>query len=166
MRKTPIFFTILAFLLGFTVLCGCAEKGADGDLEKGNDGVNPSVTPGESTGGDTTEIQWEEKVYWTGTIDEDFDGSSVLLVMDKNVGGPNKIHDKSFFGDIEIESITDLTWFTGSYDNLGIDWEIWRQILWIKLPGDSKENVVNVIRQLEKIDGIRSVGPSHYESPD
>jgi len=113
-------------------------------------------------GSSETEIQWEEKIYWTGTIDEDFDGKRVLVVMDKNIGGPNKVHDKSFFGDIEIESIEDLTLLPENYDR--INWETWRQILCLTLPGDSKENVVRVIRQLEIIDGIRSASPNYRGS--
>jgi hypothetical protein len=67
--------------------------------------------------------------------------------MDKKVGGVNKKHEKSFFGGIEIESIEDLTILTENaegkgFNNKGIDWEIWRQILCIKLPKDSKENVL------------------------
>ena len=66
---------VVAVLLSFTIFCGCAEKGADSDLDKrGNDGVNslnqttgddttvkapevekPPVTPGEPSGGDATE---------------------------------------------------------------------------------------------------------------
>ena len=150
MAKNKVYVTVLlALLAGCAVLIGCA---GEGDVSKSVDNSMSKVETG---------IQWEPKQYWTGTIDEDFDGSSVLLVMDKNVGGPNKVHDKSFFGGIEIESIEDLTWFPRGYANLGIDWEIWRQILCLKLSGDSKENVVRAIRHLEKINGIRSAEPNH-----
>ena len=41
MAKNKFILTFfLAFLLGFTVLCGCAEKGADSDLQKGNYSMN------------------------------------------------------------------------------------------------------------------------------
>jgi hypothetical protein len=148
------FLSLLFFpvLMLFTTQCR-------NDFGEGQTGISRSdafVEP--------VEIQWEEKKYWTGTIDEDFDGSSVLMTMDKNAGGVNKRHDKSFFGGIEIESIEDLTYFTTSADKintLGINWELWRQILCLNLPGNSKENVVRAIRHLEKIDGIRHVGPNH-----
>ena len=112
--------------------------------------------------------RFEEKIYSDVTIKDDFDGYSVLVVMDKNTGGVNKRHEKSFFGGIEIESIEDLTWFPEDVEinKLGINWEIWRQILWLKLPGDSKENVVKAIRHLEKIEGIKYAGPGYYEWPD
>jgi len=250
MAKNKVYLTVfLAFLAGFAVLTGCAEKAA------GNVGGSEPVTPGEPSGGLSVEterqiiedcgawgiseyygtyngwvvvrvntpvpgverivtiggyefsvlppiiawkdgqihelkdayeagiltqedirsiivktpgIQWEEKQYWTGTIDEDFDGYSVLLVMDKNVGRVNKVYDKSFFGNIEIESIKDLTYFTIEADKintLGINWDIWRQLLCLKLPGDSKENVVRAVRHLEKINGIRSAEPNHIQGP-
>ena len=161
MAKNKGFLTVfLALLAGCVVLIGCAGEGAGSGSERGGNNVNPTEDGG-------TEIQWEPKQYWTGTIDEDFEGSGVVVVMDKNVGGPNKVHDKSFFGGIEIESIRDLTWFDVNYNNLGIDWKIWRQILYLKLPGDSnKENVVRAIRHLEKINGIRSADPDHIEWPD
>jgi len=108
---------------------------------------------------------YEQKIYFTGSIDDDFDGSSVLVVLDKNTGGVNKKHEKSFFKGIEIESIIDLTALAGDINEIGIDWEIWRQILLLKLPIDSKENVINVIRQLEKIDGIKSVDYNQFDSP-
>ena len=180
-NKIILMFLSLVLLLSFAVLCGCAEKGAGSDLETGNYNMNSnettgdldSVTPGESSGDDSTIVetppevekppvtQWEEKIYWTGTINDDFTGNEVLVTLDKNIGGPNKIHDKSFFGDIEIESIRDLTWFTGDIGNALVNWEKWRQILEIKLPGDSKENVVMAIRHLEKINGILYAGPNH-----
>jgi len=174
MAKNKVFLTVLvALLAGCAVLIGCAGEGAGGVSKSVDNSMSVSDNsggeiPGEPVAVGGTETQWEAKQYWTGTIDEDFDGYSVVLIMDKNVGGPNKVHDKSFFGGIEIESIRDLTYFTIDADEinkLGIDWDIWRQLLCLKLPGDSKENVVRAIRHLEKIEGIRYAGPNHIERP-
>ena len=52
-----------------------------------------------------TENDYEEKTYSNVTIEDDFDDSCVLVVMDKSVGGINKVHSEDFFGDIDIESI-------------------------------------------------------------
>ena len=162
MKKKNLVCSLSLSLLFFPVLIlfttQCQNEPREGQIE----------TSRSADFGELVETQREEKIYWTGTIDEDFDGYSVLVVLDKNTGGVNKRHEKSFFGGIEIESIEDLTYFTIDADEinkLGINWEIWRQILWIKLPGDSKENVLSVIRQLEKINGIKSVSPGHYEQP-
>ena len=116
-------------------------------------------------GDNDTEIvlPYDEKIYWNGTIDDDFDGFTVVVVMDKNFGGVNKVHDKRFFGNIEITSIRDLTIITGNFESL--DMELFRQILALTLPGDSKENVVVAIRHLEKIVGIKYAGPNHFGYP-
>ena len=126
-----------------------------------NDGVEGELIISRRATSDGT--QWDRKIYCNATIDDDFDGSNVLVIMDKKTGGVNKKHEKSFFGGIEIESINDLTEFIegADIDKLGIDWENWRQILWIKLPGDSKENVLSIIRQLERIESILYAGPNY-----
>jgi len=157
MKKRILACSLL--LLFFPVLILCTAQ-CQNDFGKGIIGISrnaASVVPGET--------QWEKKIYWTGTIDDDFDGNHVLLVMDKNVGGVNKVHEKSFFGGIEIESIEDLSKLTGDINDKGINWEIWRQLLCLTLPGDSKENIVRAIRQLEKIDGIISAEPSGFAWP-
>ena len=105
-------------------------------------------------------IQYEEKIYWTGTINDPFAGDSVTVIMDKNTGGINKEHDISFFGGIDIVSIRDVSRLTGAGIS-AMDNTNFRQILSLNLPVDCKENVVNVIRQLEKIDGIKYAGPNH-----
>jgi hypothetical protein len=165
MAKNKVFLTVLALLAGFALFIGCTGETADGSEKEGNKNVGGLVDDGVVIS--PPETKWEPKIYWTGTIDEDFDGSTVLVVMDKNVGGVNKVHSKNFFGGIEIESIKDLTYFTDTdgIKNLGINWDNWRQLLSIKLPGDSKENVVRAIRHLEKIDGIKAAAPNHLLWP-
>jgi hypothetical protein len=112
-----------------------------------------------------TETEFEEKICWNGTIEEDFDGSIVLVVMDKKTGGINKRHEESFFGDFKKEHIRDLTTVTVDIKDALVDVENFHQILEIKLSGDSKENAVNVIRQLEKIQGILYAGPNYALYP-
>ena len=102
----------------------------------------------------------DEKIIWNGTINDGFAGNSVLVVMDRNFSRPNTPPKKCFFGDINIENIRDLTTMTGDPN------EYWRQIIMIKLAVDSKENIVNVIRHLEKKEGIMVVAPNHYVYPD
>ena len=106
------------------------------------------------------------KAYSQVSIDDDFDDSSVLVVMDKRVGGINKRHADSFFGDFAKEAIYDLTYMDGGVKNsANIDEANFSQILQIKLPEKSKENVINVIRQLEKVEGVFSAGPNYYDTP-
>jgi len=110
--------------------------------------------------------RFEEKIYSEATIDDDFVGDSVLVVMDKKVGGINKVHEESFFGDFPKEYIKDLTELTVDIKDALIDVKNWRQVLQIKLLENSKENVLNVIRRLERIEGIVYAGPDYFLYPD
>ena len=124
----------------------------------------------ENDGEHDWEESWEhyldKKMYWEGSVEEDFDGSAVLVVLDKNTGGINKEHDVEFFGGIEIEYIEDLTAIENDVSDTLLNVEQFRQILLIKLPEDSKENVINVIRQLEQRDGVLWAGPDYAMYPD
>jgi hypothetical protein len=150
-KTATLYCTVLLALVSILAL-GCPLDGpdkADTDVTHKNEGVTlPSG------------IQWEEKIYWEGSVNDPFEDNSVLVVMDKNVGGINKWHDKSFFGDIEIEYIQDLTSVNPNSEYLNK--EQFHQILLLRLPVHSKENVVKVIRHLEKIDGIQFAGPNSY----
>jgi hypothetical protein len=162
--RCALYCAIAAALLLCALVFGCKEEKTGNPSGNGDNDIKLQEEIDGNGGVPPTEIQWEEKIYWEGNIDQDFDGSSVIVVMDKNIGSPNKVHDRSFFGDIEIEFIEDLSIVTNP--NGLINWENWHQILMIKLPGDSKENVVRAIRHLEKIDGIRSAEPNHIDYPD
>jgi hypothetical protein len=111
------------------------------------------------------EIQREEKIYSKATIEDDFDGNSVILVMDKKTGGMNKRHNVNFFGSFEKVYVEDLTEITVDVKKALINEEKFHQILMIKLPTDSKENVLNVIQKLEKIEGVLYAGPNYFLYP-
>ena len=99
------------------------------------------------------------------SLDEDFDGSSVLVTMTEEVSEVNKKYDKSYFRDIEISSIEDLSAMTGNIaEKKYFDESKFRQILQLNLPVDSKENVLNVIDKLEDVDGVLSASPNYYAS--
>jgi len=115
---------------------------------------------------DVATVPVEEKIYCNATVEDDFDGSSVLVVMDKKTGGINKPHKMSYFGSFEMEYIIDLTEITGDIDSKEyLNKEEFNQILMIKLPKDSKENVLDVIKQLEKVEGILYASPNYYLYP-
>ena len=145
MAKINGFVVILVSVLSFAVLYGCSKDDLDNDLARKSGKV---IVP------------YDEKIYWNGTIDDNFGDSTVIIVMDRNFSGINKVHEKSFFGDIEIESIEDLTYVTDI--STIIYPEDWRQILLLTLFDNSKENVVKAIRHLEKIVGIMHVGPDRF----
>ncbi|MCL2797772.1 MAG: S8 family serine peptidase [Firmicutes bacterium] len=105
----------------------------------------------------------EEKFLSKATIDQDFVGDSVLVVMDKKTGGINKTHSSSFFEDFAKVSVRDLTSVDGDVaEQRYLNREEFRQILEIKLPQDDKNEVLNAIRVLEKIDGVMSAEPNYF----
>jgi len=111
--------------------------------------------------------QPEQKIYCNAAIDDDFEGDIVMVVLDKKTGGINKIHDEGFFGSFERKYIEDQTRITikdGRYPQY-LNEENFHQIFMIKLPNDSKENVLNVIGQLQRIEGILYAGPSYKWHP-
>jgi hypothetical protein len=129
---------------------------------------------------------FEPRIYSNATIDQNFCGSSVLVVMDKNFGGLDRVHSPRFFGNFPIGEIVDLTpslevilernaelrqRFESEKDNVREiqqqnrvqrDMETFRQILSIRLPIDCKQNVLDVIRRLERVEGIISAEPNFY----
>ena len=107
----------------------------------------------------------EEKIYWTGNIDEAFDGASVLVVIDKRTSEINKSYDRHYFGEFPIEEIRDLTYIDVPLETVEyLDFEEFRQILQIKLPIDSKENVVAAIKLLELRNDVISAEPNYIGS--
>ena len=98
---------------------------------------------------------YDTKIYSDFNINDDFDEETVIVIMDKLLSKKNKIHSIDFFGK-EIKSIKDLT--CGSVNVLGKNFE---QILELTLHNKSKENVINVIKTLEKIPGIKYAAPNY-----
>ena len=107
------------------------------------------------------EDSYEPKVYSNATVEQEFDDSRILVVLDKRISKANKKLNKNFFGFLKDAQITDLTQIEGNIAEKNIDEENFRQILEIQLPENSKQNVLKVIKQLEKIPGIKYAGPDY-----
>lgn len=100
-----------------------------------------------------------EKIYSDVNIDENFDGTSVIVILNKEFSKINKESNYSLFKNIDIASITDLTSVENN-TNSSINKEDFEQILQIKLRQNSKENVIKVIDAIEKIEGVKYAGPN------
>lgn len=105
------------------------------------------------------EIEWEEKIYWKGNINENFVPGEVLVILDKAISELNKVHSKEFFAGVEIEEIIDLTYRSDpSLVDVGDDFN---QMLYLKLVEKTKEAVVNAIKIIELIPGVKAAEPNH-----
>lgn len=90
--------------------------------------------------------------------DFDFSDSSVLVTMNKDVGGVNKIHKKNFFGDIAIKEITDLTY---RENGANVDLNSFSQTLKLELKYNDKNYVLEVVEKISKLKGVESVAPNY-----
>jgi len=112
------------------------------------------------------EASYEEKKFSNATLGDDFHGSNVLVVLDKNISGFNKIHDEKLFGSFDKISVQDI--FTiNSQEVMDAIIEAkgegeFRQIFQITLPYDDKKEVLNAIAELETIEGILYAGPNYF----
>jgi len=52
--------------------------------------------------------QRDEKIFSNVTIEDDFDDSSLIVILDNFTGGVNKKHEERLFGDFEKEYIGNL----------------------------------------------------------
>jgi hypothetical protein len=94
------------------------------------------------------------------TINQEFCESSVLVIMDNKVGGINRNHDISHFKGINVTEIRDL--FMISHEAMErTNTETFRQILKLKLPEASKQNVLKVVDALRYINGVEYASPNY-----
>ena len=107
----------------------------------------------------------EEKIYSHSSVEEDFEEDSLMVVMDKYISGYNKNQNMIFESIAGIENIEDLTYITGHLDEKEyLNRESFRQILKISLQEESKQNVLNTIDKIKKLDGVLWAGVNGYYS--
>ena len=113
-------------------------------------------------------IGFEQKVYSDIVdVDEEFDDSCVIVVMDKYSSEVNKSHSAKFSKFPFVKAINDMTSLTGNLkDKLYLNKNSFRQIFKIDLKKHSKQNVLDAIDQLQKIDGVLWAGVNGYMEPE
>lgn len=89
----------------------------------------------------------------------DYTDDSVIVVLDSSISHVNKIHEKSFFKNVDIESIIDLTRCVGDFKD---EKPSFKQILKINLKNKSIENVLSTIEILKGIEHVVNAEPNYY----
>lgn len=156
--KIFIMFAIcITCFFTFFGITGCADNS---DAEKKGSVLNAGAT-----------TEYEEKIYCNATIDDNFTPDCVLVVLDKSIsnfrGLEQEEMEKLFVG-LDITEIEDLSKVENPSDSL-IEYyknNTFRQILKVTLAKPSKQNVLDAIKHLEKVDGILSAGPDYVHSAD
>ena len=121
-----------------------------------------TTTTGSSS--DTGEIVWEDKIYCNTTIDDNYVPGEVIVVLDKAISEVNKVHSKDFFTGVDILNIEDLTHF--SNPDVIVDKENFNQVLLLTLSEQTKEAVIDAIKIIEQIVGVKYVGPNGEDEPE
>lgn len=88
--------------------------------------------------------------------------NSVIVVLDEEVSGINKIHSPDFFTGIEIDEIIDLTRRNNNVKNRN---RTFRQILKIYLKQTSEDTILQTATKIEQIDGVLSAEPNYAIQP-
>ena len=109
----------------------------------------------------------EEKVYYSGTIDDDFLDDSIIIVLSKEETDRLKDYTIDDFPEIDCKSVSDLMPYTveaykekrKNNKNCLIDFDKFNRILLLKLNEKSKVNVLRGIKELEKRPEVLSAEP-------
>ena len=111
----------------------------------------------------------QTEYYCHATIDQNFADNAVLVVIKPLYGGINKEFSKSQFstenlnGDVSFKEIKDLTYLDKpieEYQYLKIGMH--KQIFKLTLEKPGKQNVLDTIKELEKLDFIESAEPNYH----
>lgn len=99
---------------------------------------------------------YSPKIYYLHKVNDLFDCESVIVILDKNISERNKKQTKIFDKLHNVLELIDLT--SGEQFND----ESFEQIIKVKLTTNTRRDVLKTIKQLEKIPGIKYVGPNKY----
>ena len=101
-------------------------------------------------------LEFEEKIYCTATINDEFADDSVIVVLNKENSKLNQQRLPAYFGSEFLSSAKDLTAIDKNTDRLEyLNKENFHQIFSLKLKAPSKKNVLKLIRELETKDHIK-----------
>jgi len=116
-------------------------------------------------------IRLETTNHRTLSIDDNFEASSIFVVLDKNISEPNKTHDQ-IFSKINAVSVLDLTMICDP-ETARVNWDNFRQIFkvhlfpqeYVNFNNNSQQNRVkalNIMQTLQNIPEVLYVGPVCY----
>ena len=111
----------------------------------------------------TSKIPTGIKTIWDGNINDNFDDRNILIVIDKNY--TNWRFYASDFKMVDVVKVQSLSVLRLMSRGALIDISNWRDIWCIEIGNPGKQNVINAIRELEKLPFIEYAGPNHFGYP-
>lgn len=146
--------------------------------------ANIFVIPADATTIDSTNVctkMPDEKVYSKATIEDEFSGKGILIVLTSEATKRFKTYsadDFPFASVVEVRNLTSTKaeaiqaamcedgivsrLSTSRHENAEEDIEEFKSILYLELEYDSKENVLSLIKELENNEDFLYVGPNYY----
>jgi len=109
-------------------------------------------------------IEWEEKVYWPGDVNDNFVPGQLLVLLDKAISAPLKVHSPDFFVGVEVVEIRDLNPWADPNDHSPDFHQSLLLILSDKY--NTKEATLEAMHILEPILGIVAVEPNLILDPE
>lgn len=123
----------------------------------------------------------DEKVYSQATIEDDFSGKGILIVLTSEATKEFKTYSPDDFSYTSVAEVRNLTatkaeaiqaamcddgtvsrHSTSNYEYTEKDIEKFKTILYLELENESKENVLSLIKKLEKNEDFLYVGPDYH----
>jgi hypothetical protein len=119
-------------------------------------------------------IEHEMKTYCQATLDDEFEGDSILVTIRNDISISNTQYDVKNFVDIGCIKVEDLTYEISNffinecteYIKSSLNFEMFHRILKLSLSENDKENVLLSIKELEKRSDILSANPNYIFSEE
>jgi hypothetical protein len=107
----------------------------------------------------TPKIPLEEKIIWGGDISQGFDDKTLLILMDKNYTSW-RFFANDFLG-VNVKYVRSLGVKRLLNSQYPLTNDDFNDILEIGIGNPGKQNVINAIKNLEKLDFIKYAGPNY-----
>ena len=111
---------------------------------------------------------YDDKIYCSATIDDNFDTSIIHIVLNENASMNDKEYSTNDFSEINCIGVEDMTKVVKdnmkSGDDALINKNIFRRVLKLKIGNPGKVNIINSIRILEKRNDVYAVSPNYYST--
>lgn len=107
----------------------------------------------------------DEKKIWNGNIDQNFDDITIIMVIDKNY--TDWRFYASDFKNVNVVSVRSLMVLRLMNPNAGVNNKDFHDIISIEIGNPGKQNVIDAIRELEKLEFVMSAEPNYlYQCVD
>lgn|SRR5690554_78409 len=147
MKKIALCFLLSIFIVSLTA---CKDKKDDLSSDETLIGESTQEKISNSIA-DNFDLN-DEKIYWSGTIDDDFHPDKVVVIFKKTTEYPELT-----IADLKVPNLLSIEYSSIKPKNNHLT--NFRQMAYLYLADEGKEKVLEVIKLLEELEYIQYVGP-------